>query len=110
MTGNLFADIDMNPASEAASDLAAGANVRIERIVSHGHATPAGTWFDQDWDEWVIVLKGSAGLLFEGDSAARVLGPGDHVRIPAHARHRVEWTAADQATVWLAVHFRASEA
>jgi cupin 2 domain-containing protein len=55
------------------------------------------------------VLKGSAGLLFEGEGAARVLGPGDHVRIPANTRHRVEWTAADQTTVWLAVHFRAGE-
>jgi len=110
VTGNIFADADIPLPDEAASDLAAGPNVRIERIVSHGQATPAGAWFDQEWDEWVIVLKGSAGLLFAGDSAALALGPGDHVHIPAHARHRVHWTAPDQATVWLAVHFRAGEA
>jgi cupin 2 domain-containing protein len=109
VSGNIFADVERPLADEAASDLVASPNVRIERIVSHGQAMPAGAWYDQEWDEWVIVLKGSAGLLFEGDNAARVLGPGDHVRIPAHARHRVQWTAPGQPTVWLAVHFRASE-
>lgn len=110
VTANLFADTDVPLNEEAASDLATGQNVRIERIVSHGQATPAGAWLDQEWDEWVIVLKGSAGLRFAGESAALVLGPGDHVHIRAHSRHRVEWTASDQATVWLAVHFRVSDA
>ena len=77
---------------------------RVERIVSTGQATPPGEWYDQDGDEWVVLLSGAAGLLFEGEAAARPLEPGDWVLIPAHARHRVEWTAADEPTVWLAVH------
>ena len=80
-------------------------HLRLERIVSIGHATPAGHWHDQDRDEWVLLLRGSAGLRFEGDAAAVTLRPGDHVLIPAHRRHRVEWTDAAEPTVWLALHF-----
>ena len=76
---------------------------RLERIVSAGHSTPPGQWYDQDSDEWVVLLRGSAGLLFEGEAQARVLQPGDYMLIPAHRRHRVEWTAAEEETVWLAL-------
>jgi cupin 2 domain-containing protein len=77
----------------------------LERILSTGQATPAGHWCDQESDEWVILLSGGAGLLFEGDRQPRTMRPGDFLRIPAHQRHRVEWTAADTVTVWLALHF-----
>lgn len=80
-------------------------HLRLERILSIGHATPAARWDDQDRDEWVLLLRGSAGLRFEGDDAAVTLRPGDHVLIPAHRRHRVEWTDAAEPTVWLALHF-----
>ena len=80
--------------------------VQIERIVSAGRASPPGFWYDQAWDEWVIVLAGSARLRFEDEAGARQFGPGDYVLIPAHARHRIDWTSPDQPTVWLAMHFR----
>ena len=80
--------------------------MRLERIVSHGQATPPGEWFDRDRDDWVVLLRGGAGLLFEGESESQVLRPGDYLLIPAHARHRVEWTASDEPTVWLALHCR----
>ena len=82
------------------------ANARIERIVSHAHASPDGFWYDQEWAEWVIVLKGSAGLQVEGEDAPRVLSSGDYVHLPAHTRHRVVWTAPGEPTVWLALHYR----
>jgi cupin 2 domain-containing protein len=66
---------------------------RVLRIVSHAHASPPGFWYDQPEAEWVVVVAGSAGLLVEGESAVRGLGPGDYVLIPPHVRHRVEWTA-----------------
>jgi cupin 2 domain-containing protein len=69
--------------------MAAGA-VRIERIVSHGHASREGFWYDRDRDEWVVVLRGRAILRFEGDAESLALGPGDHVNIPAHRGHLVE--------------------
>lgn len=103
---NLFADVPRSLAAEEITELLAAPGVRIERIVSNGQASPAGFWYDQEEPEWVIVLAGSAGLQFDGEAAPRRLGPGDHVHIPAHVRHRVAWTDAEKPTVWLAVHHR----
>ena len=103
--GNIFAPLSANPADEEISTLLATESVRIERIVSHGHATPEDAWYDQEWAEWVLVVQGSAELLFWHESAPRLLRPGDYLRIPPHARHRVSATDPDQPTVWLAVHF-----
>jgi cupin 2 domain-containing protein len=79
--------------------------VRIERIVSCGQVTPAGQWYDQERDEWVLLLAGAAELLFEDDITSRHLSPGDCLLIPAGRRHRVAWTDPAVKTVWLAVHF-----
>jgi len=103
---NIFAELPRDTATEQFIELLAAPNVRIERIVSHGEASPPGFWYDQEWAEWVIVLAGSAGLLFEGESAPLRLTRGDYVHIPTHTRHRVEWTDAGEPTVWLAIHFR----
>lgn len=83
--------------------LAQSKSVRIERIVSHGQASPNGFWYDQDENEWVVVLKGKAKLLFEGEHEPVEMRPGDYINIPAHQRHRVVWTSGDEPTVWLAV-------
>jgi cupin 2 domain-containing protein len=104
--GNLFALLPEGRSAEQTIDLLAGENLRIERIVSTGQASPPGFWYDQDRAEWVLVLAGSAGLLLEGEAEPRVLRPGDYLLIPAHRRHRVEWTDAERPTVWLAVHFQ----
>lgn len=106
MTKNLFADMPQDRMDEQTTELMATRDVKIERIVSHGQASPPGFWYDQDRPEWVILLTGSAGLLFEGEIQPRTLRPGDYLHIPAHARHRVAWTDAAHATVWLAVHHR----
>lgn len=103
-SGNLF-DLPAAGAGEQFTELLAWPGVRIERIVSHGQASPPGFWYDQEWGEWVVVLAGSAGLLIAGEPEARVLRAGDHVDIPAHVRHRIEWTDPQKATVWLAVHY-----
>jgi cupin 2 domain-containing protein len=78
--------------------------VRIERIVSTGQATPEGEWYDQEVDEWVLLVKGSARLRIEGEANARKLSEGDFVFLPAHCRHRVAWTQREPPTVWLAIH------
>jgi len=85
-------------------------NFRIERIVSKGQGTPEGQWFDQDADEWVILLKGAAGLRFKDDEPVVKLLPGDHLHIPAHVKHRVEWTADHENTVWIAIHYASAAA
>jgi cupin 2 domain-containing protein len=100
---NLFADLPDKADTELSTDLLDRPGVRIERIVSTGQASPPDFWYDQDWDEWVLLLAGSAGLAIEGE-AERRLAPGDPVFLPAHTRHRVAWTDADGPTVWLAVH------
>ena len=102
---NLFEQIPARLADEEVRTLVKGDGITIERIVSTGQATPPGEWWDQERDEFVVVLEGSAGLLFEGEPAPRTMRPGDWVCIPAHVRHRVEWTDAAQPTIWLAVHY-----
>lgn len=102
--GNLLSDIPDRLASEQFVEFFSRGGVKIERIVSTGQASPPGFWYDQNFDEWVCVIAGSAGLLVEGEASARVMRPGDWLELPAHARHRVEWTDVATPTVWLAVH------
>lgn len=102
---NLLASLPGRLAAEQTTTLLANENVRIERIVSTGQASPPGFWYDQEWAEWVLLLTGAAGLLFDGEAEPRVLRPGDHVLIAAHRRHRVAWTDPEHPTVWLAVHY-----
>jgi cupin 2 domain-containing protein len=103
-SGSLFEEVPARADIEETAILAELPGARIERIVSTGQASPPGFWYDQDRPEWVIVLAGSAGLMIEGESAPRILAPGDYIELPPHVRHRVEWTDADEPTVWLAVH------
>jgi cupin 2 domain-containing protein len=101
---NIFADIPEPLPEELFQCLLKRGGVLIERIVSKGHCTPVGQYYDQDFDEWVMVLEGQAILYFEQDNKLLSLGAGDYVFIPAHSRHRVEWTLPDVNTLWLAVH------
>ena len=101
---NLFADLPTSLHEELVTILAENPNVRIERIVSTGHISPEGFWYDQDEHEWVVVLKGEASLTFENGESAQ-MKPGDCFLIPAHRKHRVEWTTPDEPTVWLAVFY-----
>ncbi|MFI9654396.1 cupin domain-containing protein [Guyparkeria sp. GHLCS8-2] len=104
MTANLFENLPAHLAEECFDTLVESEHVTVERIVSHGHTSPSSGWYDQSRHEWVVVLKGRGMVAFElGEEVT--LGPGDHLSIPAHTRHRVAWTAPDEDTVWLAVHF-----
>lgn len=114
-TRNLLNTSERNPSlangGEVASDgevfeqLVRGRAFRLERITSTGQSTPEGEWIEQPEDEWVALLSGAAGLRFEAEETIRELRPGDYVLIPAGRPHRVEWTATDRETVWLALHF-----
>jgi cupin 2 domain-containing protein len=103
---NLLRSLPPPGADESFESLLERPGVRVERIVSHGHATPPGQWYDQVQDEWVVVLAGAACLVIEGQGGERELelGPFDAVFLPAHCRHRVSATDPEQPTVWLAVH------
>ena len=103
---NLFEMIPHELQEEQIIALLSAPNIRIERIVSMGHATAGDTWYDQDRAEWVLLLRGSAGLIFEGDSEPVLLEPGSYVHIAAHRRHRVAWTDKSAPTIWLAIHYQ----
>ena len=101
---NLFDDLPGSAvAAELFTEILNRPGLRIERIVSTGQTTPENEPYDQDHDEWVLVLKGAARLWLDGRGETD-LGPGDHLFIPARCRHRVVWTAMSEPTVWLAVH------
>ncbi|MCE9546384.1 MAG: cupin domain-containing protein [Planctomycetia bacterium] len=103
-TSNLFANAAASSSAEVCEQLLAGGSFRLERIISTGQTTPEGQWYDQDADEWVLLLCGAARLRFEGPDQSVELKPGDYINIPAHRRHRVEWTDPGQSTVWLGLH------
>jgi cupin 2 domain-containing protein len=101
---NLLDNIPASLPKELVEALVNSANVRIERIVSRGHNSPEGFWYDQPTHEWVLVVQGAARLRFE-DGRTLEMKSGDYVNIPARARHRVEWTDDTQPTIWLAIHY-----
>lgn len=103
-TGNIFSVETADFEKEVFETLVDNEAVIIERIVSSGHRSPQSGWYDQEKDEWVLLLKGSAEVVFE-DQAVVKLRVGDFVHIPSHCKHKVSWTDPDQATLWLAVHF-----
>jgi len=106
IAGNLFINVADKHADEQIVELLSAQNIRIERIVSTGHATALDEWYDQDRAEWVLLLAGSAGLIFEGETEPLVLEPGSYVHIGAHVRHRVAWTDQSVPTVWLAIYYQ----
>ncbi|MFP4143992.1 MAG: cupin [Phycisphaeraceae bacterium] len=103
-SGNLFKNIPPAAAEEAVEVLLNRPGVRLERIASHGHATPPGEWYDQETDEWVVLLSGRAWLRLEDPEQLLEMEPGDWMMIPAHRRHRVERTQEGADSVWLALH------
>ncbi len=100
---NLFADLPPARAAEAFTALLDRPGVRIERIVSQGQATPEDEPMVQEQDEWVVLLRGEAGIRIEGSEPV-TLRPGDHLTIAGGQRHWVTFTAKGEPTVWLAVH------
>lgn len=101
---NLFENIPESAPEELFTELLASGGVRIERIVSYGQASPGGFWYEQEENEWVLLLEGSATLGFD-DGSTVDLKAGDCVNIPAGKRHRVEKTDPTRKTIWLAVFY-----
>ncbi len=101
---NIFSSIPCNLEHEIFQSLIKNNTVTIERIISKGQRSPDSSWCDQEKNEWVIILKGSAVLSFENQSSIQ-LTEGDFINIPSHTKHRVAWTDPDNETIWLAVHY-----
>lgn len=107
-TANLFQHIPHDFAEEIVETLISSKDVRIERIISKGHHSPPDFWYDQAENEWVLLVKGEAKLRFEMNNEIVHLTAGMHVNIPAHEKHRVEWTRENEETIWLAVFYSGS--
>lgn len=101
-TGNLYQSLPTPGAQvEEFTELFMSPHVRVERIVSHGHQSPEGFWYDQEENEWVILLEGEAEILFQDPEECTILGKGDWLLIPRHKKHRV--TRTSSPAIWLAV-------
>jgi cupin 2 domain-containing protein len=107
MSGDLLTGVPVALKAEQILTVLHAPHVRIERIVSTGQASPPGFWYDQAQAEFVVLLAGAAGLLIAGESEPRILRPGSYVHLPAHCRHRVQWTSTEEPTVWLALYLLA---
>lgn len=105
--GSIFSDLPSDLSDERFDPILVAPGIRLERILSHGQVTPPGEWYDQEQDEWVLLLRGAARLRIEGRPELLALTAGDYLLLPAHCRHRVEWTSPEETTVWLAVHYSA---
>lgn len=101
---SILSNLPATAASEAFADLLKTPSLRIERIVSRGHRSPASGWYDQTEHEWVMVVAGAGRIQFESGEEVQ-LNAGEYVNIPAGCRHRVSWTDPEVATVWLAVFY-----
>lgn len=102
---NLYEALPGALPQELFTDLLRGADFRVERIVSRGHCSPSGFWYEQSENEWVLLLKGAARLRFEQQEQLVSMTEGDYLNIPAGMKHRVEWTAPDQDSIWLAIFY-----
>ncbi len=104
MSKNIFKNIPNPSNSEFFEELLSKNGVKIERIISHGHKSDKFEWYNQESDEWVILLRGEAVISFEDEANVKLFA-GDFINIPAHKKHRVSWTKPDEDSIWLAVHY-----
>ncbi len=102
---NIFSSIPDTIDDEVFDDLLKSDSIRIERILSKGQRSPDDYWYDQDENEWVVVLQGEAVIALSDGHDVRLM-PGGYLNIPAHTKHRLSWTKPDEVTVWLAVFYK----
>ena len=102
---NILDNIPSKIPAEIVENLLEHKNIRIERIISKGQFSRPGFWYNQNENEWVILLKGKAKLLFKDKKNGVKLDVGDYINIPSHLKHRVEWTNPDEETIWLAIFY-----
>ncbi len=103
--GNILDCLPADRTAEHFDTLVQLGDGRVERIVSFGQSSPEGFWYDQDHNEWVLVLRGHAKLEIEGFPEPIELNPGDYINLAAHTRHRIAWTTPEEPTIWLAIHY-----
>jgi cupin 2 domain-containing protein len=103
MLNNIFHNLPENSGNEVFQDILKKDNIRIERIVSFGPESNDGEWYIQEENEWVILLKGSAKIIFTEDSV--ILNSGDYLLINSQQKHKVQILEEKTETIWLAIFF-----
>ena len=103
---NIFTDLPVFEQGEIFETLLKNKKITIERIVSAGKVSQETDWYDQESDEWVMILKGRASLSFEHQPTV-YLNEGDYIHIPAHLKHKVSWIDPSIKTIWPAIHYLA---
>ena len=103
--GNILKILPQNATEEVSNIIHKNQNIRIEQIISSGQTSPAEGWYDQEENEWVILLQGNAHIEFEG-SGIVLLRQGDHILIDAHRKHKVIFTSKNPCSIWLAIFFK----
>ena len=104
MMKNIFSCLPKKLDEEFIDEIFSSGQLTVERIVSKGHTSPENGWYDQDRNEWVLVLEGAGRLQFR-DGLEVLMKAGDYIEIPAHQQHKVSWTEPNKKTVWLAIHY-----
>lgn len=99
---NIYQNLPFHLPDECVEVLQSQSTIRIERIISQGHSTPEGEWYDQIENEWVMVLQGFGVIEYETGEQV-TLKVGDYLYLPAHVKHRVASTMENEQTIWLAI-------
>lgn len=97
--------VNLSPEKEFIEELIKSDGIRIERIISTGNISPDNEWYDQQEDEWVVLITGEAEITFYDNSKLKLYA-GDFIHIPARKRHRVTYTSTEPPAIWLAVFFK----
>lgn len=103
LKSNILENLPSSIAAETLETIVQTDKLKIERIISKGHQSTDGFWYDQDQAEWVMLVKGQARIQFENEVIE--LHAGDYLNIDAHRKHRIEWTTPEEESIWLAVFY-----
>ena len=98
---NIFSNVAEAVEEEQFTVLGKSPNCRIERIVSSGYSSPEGFWYDQEYDEFILLMQGEATLEFEDKQMD--MKAGDYLIVPKNCKHRIAKSSLDPACVWLCV-------
>jgi len=100
---NIFENVIIDKDNEEFTKILRDKDVRIERIVSNGQKSEDDFWYEQDENEFILLLEGDAIIEFENSEVT--LKKGDYLDIKARERHRVKYTSEKESTIWLAVFY-----
>ena len=102
---NFYSGFKTNPLLENYIDILNGNKFRLEKIISKGYKTPNAKWLSESVDEFVLLLKGKAEILFETGQIVE-LKEGDYLIIPSNTKHKVIKTSIRPLCYWLTIHFK----